>query len=182
MSVEPEKSLLLMTGSTREGSVNTAVLKTARTTLPHHWTALAYSGLTQLPHFNPDVERSVPPPPVRNLRAAIRASDAILFCTPEYAGAMPGALKNLLEWTIGDTVMYGKPVGWINPSTAPQRAAGTYASLKTVLSYTGATIVDDACLNIPVNRALIGETGTDEDLGVQERIRAGVLALTSCTH
>ena len=39
--------------------------------------------------------------------------------TPEYAGAMPGALKNLLEWLIGDEAprsIYEKPVGWVNTS------------------------------------------------------------------
>lgn len=92
-----------------------------------------------------------PPPPefVGDLRAGIDAARAVLFCTPEYAGAMPGSLKNLLEWTIGATVMTGKPVGWINPSTAPQRAAGIYDSLKTVLNYTGASLGEGAAATFP---------------------------------
>ncbi|WP_120003694.1 NADPH-dependent FMN reductase [Nesterenkonia muleiensis] len=179
MAAEPVKSLFLISGSTREGSINTAVLKTATATLASHWTASIYAGLTHLPHFNPDLEQSGPPSSVADLRAAIRTSEALLFCTPEYAGAMPGALKNLLEWTIGDTVMSGKPVGWINPSTAPQRAAATYESLRTVLAYTGAAIIEDACLNIPVGRSLISDTGTVEDPTTRERIHTAVHTLTS---
>lgn len=179
MTEEPARSLLLISGSTREGSINTAMLKTATIMLPSRWTALIYAGLAHLPHFNPDLEQSGPPSSVTDLRAWIRTSDALLFCTPEYAGAMPGALKNLLEWTIGDTVMSGKPVGWINPSTSPQQAAATYESLKTVLSYTGVAIVEDACLNIPVGRSLISDTGTVQDPTTRERIRTAVHALTS---
>ena len=34
------------------------------------------------------------------LRGTIHEADALLFSTPEYAGALPGSLKNLLDWTI----------------------------------------------------------------------------------
>jgi chromate reductase, NAD(P)H dehydrogenase (quinone) len=37
------------------------------------------------------------PSAVADLRAHIAEADAIVICTPEYAGALPGALKNLLE-------------------------------------------------------------------------------------
>lgn len=92
---------------------------------------------------------------------------------------MPGALKNLLEWTIGDTVMSGKPVGWVNPSTAPRRAAGTYETLRTVLSYTEATIVDDACLDIPIARSQVGESGTIVDAVIRKQLHNAITPLTS---
>src|SRR5699024_4305666 len=78
-----------------------------------------------------------------------------------------------------DTVMSGKPVGWINPSTSPQRAVRTYESLETVLSYTGAAIVEDACLDIPIGRSLISDIGDVEDSAIRERIRTVVHVLTS---
>ena len=73
-----------------------------------------------------------------DLRARIAAADAILFSTPEYAGAMPGSFKNLLDWTVGGVEISEKPVGWINISPTPDGAARTYESLTTVLQYTGA--------------------------------------------
>ena len=179
MTDSSQKSLLLISGSTREGSINTAVLKTSATLLPWGWGATLHSELTQLPHFNPDLEQSGPPSIVADLRRSIRESEAVLFCTPEYAGAMPGALKNLLEWTIGDTVLSDKPVGWINPSIAPRRAAGTYETLRIVLSYTGAAIIDDACLDIPIARSQVGETGTIEDSAIQKQLHTAVTILTS---
>lgn len=179
MTYGHHKSLLLISGSTREGSINTAVLRTISTLLPSDWKATLYSELTRLPHFNPDLEQSGPPAAVADLRRSVQEAQAVLFCTPEYAGAMPGAMKNLLEWTIGDTVMSDKPVGWVNPSTSPRRAAGTYDTLRTVLSYTGADIIEDACLNIPVVRSQVSEIGTIEDTGIQDRLRTAVTALTS---
>ena len=56
------------------------------------------------------------PPAVVDLRARIAAADAILFSTPEYAGAMPGSFKNLLDWTVGGVEMSHKPSAWINIS------------------------------------------------------------------
>lgn len=39
---------------------------------------------------------------VADLRAEIHRSDAVVVSSPEYAGALPGSFKNLLDWTIGD--------------------------------------------------------------------------------
>lgn len=59
--------------------------------------------LAALPHFNPDDDRDPLPAAVRVLRTAIADVDAVLFCTPEYAGTLPGSFKNLLDWTVGGT-------------------------------------------------------------------------------
>ncbi len=56
------------------------------------------------------------------LRARLAAADAVLFCTPEYAGALPGSFKNLLEWTVGGEEIYRLPAAWVNaaqPGSGP---------------------------------------------------------------
>ncbi len=169
--------ILMISGSVRAGSVNSAVISTAVDVLPPGTTAVVYDGLGRLPHFNPDVDRDPLPPEVSELRRMIGDSSAVLFSTPEYAGAMPGALKNLLEWTVGGTETTGKPTGWINPSAMPNRAAGTYATLRIVLEYTGASIVERACTDVPVPRALIGEDGLVHDADVRSAISRTVVAL-----
>jgi hypothetical protein len=67
---------------------------------------------------------------------AARRTAAVLIRTPEYAGALPAAMKNLLEWTIGDAGTYEKPIAWINAAgpAAPSGAADAHASLRKVLS------------------------------------------------
>jgi chromate reductase len=113
------------------------------------------------------------PSAVAELRAAIRSSDAILFCTPEYAGALPGSFKNLLDWTIGDDQpgsTYDKPVAWINVSAAPTGAADAHDSLGKVLAYAHAKILKDACASIPVTRQMIGGRGLIDDHAVRSEL------------
>ncbi len=99
-------------------------------------------GLASLPAFNPDDDHEPLPPTVADLRAQLAASDAVLFCTPEYAGALPGSFKNLLDWTVGGREIYGKPAASINVSSpaAPTDGADAHASLAKVLGYVGTDI------------------------------------------
>jgi NAD(P)H-dependent FMN reductase len=147
--------LLLVSGSLRESSTNTALLRTAPLVAPPDVEAVLYDGMAELPHFNPDNDGPALPRSVAELRAAIRAADAMVFSTPEYAGALPGSFKNLLDWTIGDGEpgsIYQKPVAFINVSGASTGAADAYASLRTVLAYAQAEVIAEACTPIPVTR------------------------------
>jgi chromate reductase, NAD(P)H dehydrogenase (quinone) len=100
--------VLLVTGSTRGGSVNTAALTTMAAAAPSEVTAVLYDGLAGLPAFNPDHDGDRLPETAAGLRRQIAAANAVLFCTPEYAGSLPGSFKNLLDWTVGGGEMYGK--------------------------------------------------------------------------
>ncbi|GAA2023102.1 NADPH-dependent FMN reductase [Catenulispora yoronensis] len=113
------------------------------------YSAVFYEGLGDLPHFNPDLDVDPLPEAVAGLRAAIARADAVLVCTPEYAGTLPGSFKNLLDWTVGGTEICDKPTGWINAAN-PGRGEGAVATLRTVLEYTGAGIVEEACARIAI--------------------------------
>lgn len=157
----PACEILLICGSLRTGSTNAAVLRTAAREAPTGARASLYEELHALPHFNPDDDRDPLAPAVARLRAEIGSADAVLLCTPEYAGALPGAFKNLLDWTVGGGETYGKPVAWINASgpASPTGGAGAHESLRSVLGYTGADIVEAACLQIPLVRQDVGPDG-----------------------
>ena len=173
--------VLLISGSLRAGSVNTAVLRTAQAAAPAGVMAERFEGLGALPHFNPDLdpEGGAPPPSVADLRARLAAADAVLFSTPEYAGDLPGAFQNLLDWTVGGGETYGKRVGWINAAgeASPTGAADAHASLRRVLGYTGADIVEAACVRVPVPRAALGPDGLVADPDLRERIAAALVEL-----
>jgi len=172
-------TILLISGSLRSGSTNTALLETARAVAPEGLTAVLYQGLDALPHFNPDddVEGAPLHSAVARLRTRIGASEAVLFSTSEYAGALPGSFKNLLDWTVGGGETYGKPVAWVNASgpASPTGAADAHDSLRKVLGYTGADIVEAACVHIPVARGDVGPDGLIVDQAIRLQI-AGVLA------
>ena len=148
MSGENPVRILLVSGSLRAESTNGAVLRTVRALAPAGVKTTMYEGLATLPHFNPDDDFEPLPGPVTELRAQVQAAGAVLFCTPEYAGALPGSFKNLLDWSVGGPEMYEKPVAWINAST--RAAAHAHGSLRTVLGYIHAEIVEGACVHVPV--------------------------------
>jgi len=164
----------LISNSIVSSSTNTAVLRTARAVASDTITKVLYGGMSELPHFNPDDDREGKPvhPAVADLHLAVRAADALLVCTPEYAGALPGSFKNLLEWTVGDASTYGKPVAWINASgpAAPSGGADAHESLGKVLGYVGADVVEAACVRIPLTREVVGAEGVIADLALRERI------------
>ena len=167
--------ILLISGSTRQRSGNTAALRTVQAMAPDGITAEMYQGLAALPAFSPD-EDEQPPGPAAALRARIAAADALLFCTPEYAGTLPGSLKNLLDWTVGGGEIYGKPVGWINVAVGG-RGAGAEEHLAMVLRYVGAVAVDGACVRVPVPRDVAGPDGIIADPAIRAALGAALTAL-----
>jgi NAD(P)H-dependent FMN reductase len=173
--------VLLISGSLRAGSTNTAVLRTALDVAPAGIEAVLYEGMATLPHFNPDDDAEGAPvhPAVAELRAQVAAADALLFSTPEYAGALPGAFKNLLEWTVGDAGTYDKPVGWINAAgpAAPTGAADAHDSLRKVLRYVHANVIEAACVRIPVERGAVGPDGRIADPRIRSELAAALSAL-----
>jgi NAD(P)H-dependent FMN reductase len=99
----------------------------------------------------------------------------LVFCTPEYAGTLPGAFKNLLDWTVGGAEMYGKPAAWIN--VAPEgRGGGADATLRVVLGYVGAQILPASGTRVTVPRDAVDGSGALVDEGVRSQL-AEVLAM-----
>lgn len=174
------RHILLISGSLRQNSTNTALLRTAQLVVPDGVQALLYDGLGQLPHFDPDRDRDPLPDAVAELRAAIHGSNAIMFCTPEYAGALPGSFKNLLDWTIGDDQsgsIYEKRVAWVNASSSPTGAADAHDSLRKVLAYANASVIEAACVSVPVQRQAVGRDGLLHDPAIRATIASALTAL-----
>ena len=121
-----------------------------------------YDGLSDLPPFNPDHDTDPLPRPVAALRSEIWAADAVLFCTPEYAGSLPGTLKNLLDWTVKGGEMYGKPVGSLTVAP-PGRGEAAQAMLRVVLGYVAAEFIEEAWTRVTVSREAVAATGVVDD-------------------
>jgi chromate reductase len=108
--------ILAISGSLQQSSSNTALLRAAAATAPEGVTVEHYDGIRALPHFDPDLDGPEPPSEIAELRARIAAADAVLFSTPEYAHALPGALKDTLDWLVGSGELVGKPVAVMSAS------------------------------------------------------------------
>ena len=113
-------TILGIAGSLRRGSFNRAALRAARGLMPANAT-LETIQLDDIPIFNPDLERPLPPA-VRHFKERVRAADAILFATPEENYSIPAVLKNAIDWAsrpLGDSAWQGKPAAIMGASIGP---------------------------------------------------------------
>lgn len=143
-------SLLGISGSLREDSFNTLLLKAAQHLVPAGVTLDVWAGLELIPPFNQDHEHD-PADAVGNLRQSIRDADGLLIVTPEYNGSLPGQLKNALDWAsrpYDDNVLRDKPVAIIGASPSPGGTASAQVHARTILGRIGAHIVQ-AELQVP---------------------------------
>jgi chromate reductase, NAD(P)H dehydrogenase (quinone) len=77
--------------------------------------------------------------------------------------------------------MDAMPTAWINVSgaAAPSGGADAHDSLRKVLGFTGAKIVEDAVLRLPLARGDVGEDGLVTPPDARERIAHALSVLTS---
>src|ERR1700750_652416 len=127
--------LLLISGSLRGGSTNSATLRTAAALAPGGIEASIYDGMGHLPHFNPDDDPTDGvglDPEGAALRAALAEGAAPPLGTPGDPGAVPGSLKTRLDGTGGGGQPYEMPVAWITVSgkAAPAGGADAHDSLR----------------------------------------------------
>ncbi len=157
---------LLIPGSTRSASRNSAVLRAARSLVPR---SVLFDGLLQLPQFDPDAD------PASNgavsaLRSMVADADVVLFCTPEYAGSLPGSLKNLIDWMVGTGDLHQKPAAWVNVA-APGRGTGASHDLERVLGYVDARVLEPGGIELTLDQASIGADHDVVDEDYRNRLR-----------
>lgn len=139
-------TILAISGSLREASINTKLLTAIASTAPAGLKFSLYRDLGSLPLFNPDLE-GIRLPSVQNFRSELASCDGLLISSPEYARGIPGAMKNALDWVVGSGELVGKPVAVLN---AAPRSSVAYEALKVVLRTVDACLVSEASLDIPV--------------------------------
>ena len=104
-----------ISGSTRRGSFNAALLRAAAAAMPDG-AQLRIESIAAIPLYNGDEEAATGiPEPVARLKDAIAAADGLLLVTPEYNNSIPGVAKNAIDWLSRPPadvprVFRGKPV------------------------------------------------------------------------
>lgn len=89
--------ILGISGSLRQASLNTQLLRASQKLLPDGMTLEIYD-LSPLPMYNSDLEKEQFPDAVQAFHDAIYAADALLITAPEYNYSITGALKNAIDW------------------------------------------------------------------------------------
>lgn len=136
--------LLAVSGSLRQASSNSILLRAAERLCPADVVVMHYDGIDGLPHFNPDLLEN-PPEAVAQLCSIIGQADGLLLSCPEYARGIPGSFKNMLDWLVSSEEFPGKPVALFNASP---RASHAQAALRLVLDTMSARIIEHASITV----------------------------------
>ncbi|SHM32313.1 NADPH-dependent FMN reductase [Rhodanobacter sp. OK091] len=143
----PVRNVLCLAGSLRRDSWNRRLLRAAVTQAPATLHLAVYEELPAVPLFDEDVEQSEPTGPagVQALRKAIARADGLIIATPEYNHAIPGVLKNALDWLSRESpqgeVLLEKPVAVLGASSGPWGTRLAQASVRQVLHTCGALVM-----------------------------------------
>jgi chromate reductase len=125
-----------LVGSLATASINRKLARALIRLAPEE---LAFSEISfgDLPLYSYDYDDDYPPV-ARAFKAAILASDAVLFVTPEYNRSIPGGLKNAIDWgsrPYGSNAFTRKPSAVIGTSPGSIGTALAQQSLRAVLSF-----------------------------------------------
>jgi chromate reductase len=153
--------ILGLSGSLRQDSHNTNLLRAAAALLPPGVGLEVYDGLRQLPPYDADLDVEPADEAVARLRDAIADADGLVIATPEFNGSIPGVLRNALDWVsrpFPDNSLRGKPVAVIGASTGLFGAVWAQADTRKVLGIIGADVIDQ---ELPIGQAdaAFGEHG-----------------------
>jgi chromate reductase len=124
-------------GSLRSGSYNRLLLRAAQEVAPTEMRIEIYD-LSGIPLYNFDVEQKGDPEAVASFKRAIADADGLLISTPEYQHAVPGVLKNALDWASRPpetSVLRRKPVAIMGASPSMTGTARAQTQLRDTLCY-----------------------------------------------
>ena len=178
----PDITILGIPGSLRKASFNRYALVAAQALLPAGAT-LELFDLEGIPPYNQDLDQQ-PPARVTEMKAKVRAADAILFGTPEYNYSIPGVLKNAIDWAsrpYGDSAWQGKPVAVMGASVGILGSARAQYHLRQCFVFLNMYPVNQPEVLIPVAAQRFNERGELTDETSKELIRKLLAELVAWT-
>jgi chromate reductase len=137
--------ILAISGSLREASNNTALLRALREEAPEGVEVELWHGLKEIPPYDADDDVVPGPGEVEAFRSLVREADGVIFATPEYNSSVPGALKNALDWAsrpLATNAFRNKPVAVISSSAGAFGGVWAAAELRKVLAAMGARVAE----------------------------------------
>ncbi len=142
--------IFALSGSNRRASTNTPLLKALSAVAPEGMKITVCDRLGQLPIFSPDLEGPDCPKAVSDFIAQIKAADGVIIASPEYVRALPGGLKNALDWLVSGEELIGKPIALAHAS---HRGDDMLTDLRRVLSTLSTGFAADIFLRVPVMKS-----------------------------
>ncbi len=162
--------ILAISGSAREASTNTALLRVMKSLAPKDVELSVFHKLHALPVFSPDSEGEATPAAVFDFLETVSVVDALIISSPEYVRAIPGGLKNAIDWMVSRFEIIGKPIALVHAS---HRGEDMLTSLRLVLSTISDNFQEQMFLRFP----LIGKSPEEIDEFLREPEHASQISL-----
>lgn len=176
--------LLAMAGSTRDGSLNQALVDLAVADARTRGAEVTSIRLKDfdLPVYDGDLEANAFPPAARELKKLFVAHHGFLMATPEHNGSTSAALKNAIDWvsrptepgeTMGTLAAFrGKVAGLMAASIGPFGGLRGITHLRQILG-TIQTMVATEQVLLPFAQNAFDEAGA-----LKEALPAQILGMT----
>jgi chromate reductase len=175
------RKIAVIVGSLRKESLNRkAALALARLAPPG--VELEIVEIGDLPLYDEDIEAAGVPAPWARFRDEIKASDAVLFVTPEYNRSVPGALKNAIDVgsrPYGASAFAGKPAAVMSLSQGAIGGFGANHHLRQSLVFLGMPVLQQPEAYVGGAGALFGANGDITDDGTRDFFRTFIEAFAA---
>jgi chromate reductase len=170
--------ILAISGSLRQGSHNTDLLRGAAAGAPDGVDIELYHGLKDIPPYDADDDiPGNPPDAVARFKEALDSADGILISTPEYNSSIPGVLKNALDWAsrpLAESPVRNKPAAVLSSSTGMFGGVWAAEEARKVMGALGARTLEETVAVPKADQRL--ENGVDAELLAELRNVVDALA------
>src|SRR5688572_29597319 len=169
-------TIIGIAGSLRRASYNLMLLRAAADAMPQG-VSLDIASIREIPLYDADVETDHGiPAPVQQLKDRIAAADALLIATPEYNNAMPGVLKNAIDWLSRPPsdiprVFRGLPLGFIGATPGMGGTLLSQASWLPVFRILGVLPYFEGRIIVPGAAKVFDGEGRITDQPTSARVR-----------
>lgn len=123
--------ILAISGSGRRASTNSAMLRAMSSIVRADHQVTVFDRIGDLPIFSPDLESFPLPKAVQELVRLVGQNDGLIIASPEYVKAIPGGLKNAIDWLVSRNEITAKPIALMHAS---HRGDDMLNQLRVVLS------------------------------------------------
>lgn len=175
--------IIAIPGSLRKKSFNRMLVNSLDLLKPENM-EIEIADLSDIPLYNGDVEDAGIPASVAAFKEKIKKSDGVITATPEYNHAMPGVLKNALDWASRPPYnpFDGKPAGIIGASTGLSGTISAQENFRHVAALLNMHVMNYPVVLVRNAQDKFGEDGFLADERTGDILRKYLLAFSLWTE
>jgi chromate reductase len=172
------RNVAVIVGSLRKDSLNRKAAL-ALADLAPEGVELSIVEIGDLPHYDEDAEAAGAPEAWTRFREQVKASDAVLFVTPEYNRSVPGVLKNAIDVgsrPYGASVFAGKPAAVMSLSQGAIGGFGANHHLRQSLVFLDMPVLQQPEAYVGNAGSLFDESGAVAEEGTRAFFKTFIAA------